>query len=763
VCPFGNAFVDVPQGDLDHDNQLHSGGPSSTAAVFPAGVTAGTSLNPQVRPEGWWERNPAQLYGAPSDSTAFALRENEAHFQSECSSVGLCDRQTGTCDCFAGYEGSACQRTTCPNECSGHGVCRSQAEYLEISESDFTYGLWDAEKYQRCICDPAYDGVDCSQRLCPLGDDPLTTTGTQIGFNDGLEETGEVQYLDIRCPYNGDMVDPSVAIVYTDAATGAEYMTSYFDPTITTTANAAVVLQALKDLPNGILSDYIVDGVTMRSKVQSVSITALETNTFYRLTVTFDESLGDVPPLSGEAATSMICSGGAKVNTRAGDMQDVYENIAVIPIGDGPREYLKFRIQVIDSSNTTLSVNNASVFEYQVFDQFGDVLNDVDIQTHRPTATSGANLGVYDILTNAALFSHEAAKVGFVWEFGEGLSGIPDPSFLPNDFLNRNNATREDNLIYEIEYIVDPTFTSHNQRFMLTGFPIGFVRADNNDAHNLTIGAPADTSPTYDIEVELEILESDHSPMAVSLNGEFVAYVNNSIAVHGASNVDIFAAIATGFDGVVPTNGADFIGPANVAINTTERTTVPGDKYSFFLPKTPITVVNTGSETVQFKFSNNNAPVEDTVTIVIKIVQTSSAVDRYMWKVAGDAAFVDSSNTSLVGFPISTNFTLLGEANLYAAMHPDDPIRSTVDNLSIFFPQGPDFDERICATQSSVPGAGIYYVQIGLGGINDHNECSSRGICDDSTGMCSCFSGYAGLDCAEQNALAGGGGGSFAL
>ena len=33
-----------------------------------------------------------------------------AHALAECSNMGLCDRATGKCRCFAGFEGEACQR-----------------------------------------------------------------------------------------------------------------------------------------------------------------------------------------------------------------------------------------------------------------------------------------------------------------------------------------------------------------------------------------------------------------------------------------------------------------------------------------------------------------------------------------------------------------------------------------------------------------------------------------------------------------------------
>lgn len=36
-----------------------------------------------------------------------------AHDKTECSSAGVCDRSSGQCKCYTGYEGSACQRSTC--------------------------------------------------------------------------------------------------------------------------------------------------------------------------------------------------------------------------------------------------------------------------------------------------------------------------------------------------------------------------------------------------------------------------------------------------------------------------------------------------------------------------------------------------------------------------------------------------------------------------------------------------------------------------
>jgi len=95
--------------------------------------------------------------------------EYNPHGWVECSNQGICDRATGQCQCFPEYEGAACQRSSCPNSCSGHGTCEL-AKDLSIMPST----EWDYWKIQGCRCDGGFTGPDCSQRLCPLGDDPLT-------------------------------------------------------------------------------------------------------------------------------------------------------------------------------------------------------------------------------------------------------------------------------------------------------------------------------------------------------------------------------------------------------------------------------------------------------------------------------------------------------------------------------------------------------------------------------------------------------------
>lgn len=127
--------------------------------------------------EGWGSKNDVTFYRAPDCSVrtcpsdrAWAdipLGPQKAHQTAECSNRGVCDRVTGQCNCFDGFTGNACQRTKCPNDCSGHGVCLSIKQlarmdaalplgpntYYEGNEDTTT---WDEDKVYGCLCDSAW-------------------------------------------------------------------------------------------------------------------------------------------------------------------------------------------------------------------------------------------------------------------------------------------------------------------------------------------------------------------------------------------------------------------------------------------------------------------------------------------------------------------------------------------------------------------------------------------------------------------------------
>lgn len=119
--------------------------------------------------------------------------------------MGICDRATGICDCAAGFEGSACERQKCHENCYGVGECQSM--YLTARNKNpgegtvYKYNeIWDAQKIYGCSCDSRYHGYDCGWRKCPFGDDPLTGT-TDISDSENPTQYNDIQR--VSCRANG--------------------------------------------------------------------------------------------------------------------------------------------------------------------------------------------------------------------------------------------------------------------------------------------------------------------------------------------------------------------------------------------------------------------------------------------------------------------------------------------------------------------------------------------------------------------------------
>jgi len=162
TCTFGRAFVDSPWGDLDGDGALEPNrGFSPTTNFVVQGINYVTG---NVGEMGFTEYG----YARKTRQTQW----DEAHFYRECSNKGLCDRETGLCECFPGYEGSGCRRTACPQNCNGNGICRTILESGRANAAG--YSAWDGEKTQLCVCDPGWTGPACSMRSCPKGADPVS-------------------------------------------------------------------------------------------------------------------------------------------------------------------------------------------------------------------------------------------------------------------------------------------------------------------------------------------------------------------------------------------------------------------------------------------------------------------------------------------------------------------------------------------------------------------------------------------------------------
>lgn len=130
-----------------------------------------------------WTGPDCSLRTCPRDVawvSSTAVNRDDMHPIAECSNQGICDTKSGTCSCFPGYDGIACQRTVCPNTCNGRGVCLP----LKIIASDAGHvysKAWDSEKQVGCVCDPGFRGPSCEFQECPSGADPLDGYGNEAG------------------------------------------------------------------------------------------------------------------------------------------------------------------------------------------------------------------------------------------------------------------------------------------------------------------------------------------------------------------------------------------------------------------------------------------------------------------------------------------------------------------------------------------------------------------------------------------------------
>jgi len=232
VCQFGLAHVDTPKGDLDMNGIVTDGTKvvAVDSSVYPYGTT-----------EAFPFARDSNLQDIP----------HSAHYYMECSNKGTCDRTTGTCTCFDGYDGAACQRASCPGyptSCSGHGVCRTIGQ-LAGDDYGNIYKLWDRKSTMGCKCDDGYSGPDCSDRKCKYGIDPLylddsatikfatfdlavLTTANSADFNDGTPLKGDAYF----------------AIRFYDMH-GEDWLTS----PIIAGASCSDVIDALEALPNNVI------------------------------------------------------------------------------------------------------------------------------------------------------------------------------------------------------------------------------------------------------------------------------------------------------------------------------------------------------------------------------------------------------------------------------------------------------------------------------------------------------------------------------
>ena len=282
------------KGDCDTNNQC---GCYNEGKVLNAAGNIGSEDTPRAQFTG----ADCSLMTCPRGISFTTVSSSTFHEVSvECSDAGVCDRATGMCTCYEGHEGSACQRTVCPNDCSGHGVCQDNTDFAEdygramsvqintkrytprcevgsavdatncprhIEHLDDYYttfmatydDAWDSGLQTGCLCDSGYYGADCSKRECPSNSDPLDTSCT-TETADGSEVNIRSALSNLNPPFEyGDNFHDGVAMTSTLTESGVDYTELYGSSSVwNSVKDFQTVYEHYSDLARSCTSFYLI-------------------------------------------------------------------------------------------------------------------------------------------------------------------------------------------------------------------------------------------------------------------------------------------------------------------------------------------------------------------------------------------------------------------------------------------------------------------------------------------------------------------------
>lgn len=746
TCQFGVAHVDSPKGDLDGSNSVT--GPDSTVVV-----------KSQVYPMGTTEQFPSML-----DTDGNEL-ENSAHSYMECSNKGSCDRKTGSCSCFVGYEGVACQRASCNLNCNGHGVCKSIREIAQLDNSN-TYELWDNDITMGCHCDEGWYGPDCTLRTCKRGTDPLYLDAPQT-----LRTT--VWELNIAYPSASSSLSGNFSIRFFDRD-GEDWFTDPIpapNADFDEDATCVNILAALRTLPNKVVPSGT-DDVTCDGSLTPVTTAAAVITDFVPATPVASGLAGaflakaerekdtivatvaphsvytfklSFPGLAGVTkqpevdyhvdsvhAPSMysaddvykydVLSYWSHGNTIGEDIDyvsDLCQGVKV-RVKVGVAEALS-KLDLPDNKTEVASTDSEHFLELEVVDVNGNSLTEDEVKKLK------ACLGDADVDPDN---NHET----YNWDFGSDRSYVS-----PHLIKLVNTDGTEGGRHAMLSYVIDGLGVYHF--VLLNDVPSGdsytyYVYTTTGHLQSVHTPLHADIDADSDAINALKLLSpKDGFPShirALGYYGDRTLFTNSDASCEFSTNSSIdslravassmqdpfFKAGAYGGNGVYPClSKGDIIYLARVANDYESATAYWGDAYA--------------------KNPNLNPYVIQRISVERF---NGASIQRYTSSTADDDDTPDVSLANSATISLNPGYTATRDedANRYRIVI-DKSLATTTGAMT-------NKQGIIYHFTPPVRSSSSYY--------HHTAECANRGLCNTDLGLCSCFKGYTNDNCDTQSALA---------